>query len=101
MSPLGITVIAGICLLLLSLLIDRFLNPFLARRRVEKLLKTQGKFDPRTLENSRSGTLKWTDADCLRIKNDKGVPRSCVGAKSKRFTHSREISFPRIKSALR
>jgi len=71
MTPLGITVIAGICLLLLSLLIDRFLNPFLARRGVEKLLKTQGKFDPRTLENSRSGTL-LTDADCLRIKNDNG-----------------------------
>jgi hypothetical protein len=71
MSPLGIAIIGSLCFLLLWLLIDRFLNPLLARRRVGKLLKTVGKTDPRALESAKHGTL-LADADGLRIKRERG-----------------------------
>jgi hypothetical protein len=71
MDALGIAVIAGITLLLLSVLIHRVLGLFLARRGLEKILKDKGKQDPRALENPEYGFLSG-DTDCLRMKNDKG-----------------------------
>jgi hypothetical protein len=71
MGALGIAVTFGITLLLLSVFIDRVLNPLLARRGIKNLLKHEGKQDPRALENSKYGILSY-DTDCFRIKNNKG-----------------------------
>lgn len=71
MNALAIAVIAGILLLLLSVLIDRVLIPFRARRRVEKILKSQGKREPRSLENPKHGRVSG-GADSLTINNSKG-----------------------------
>jgi hypothetical protein len=71
MNPVAIAVVAGISLLAVSVLMDRFLIPFRARRTVEKLLKSKTQHDPRSLENSKYGTV--VDAvDCLRITSGKG-----------------------------
>ena len=71
MSALGIAVVAGIILLLASLLFDRVLTPWQARRSVEKILKSKVKHDPRALEDPKYGRVAG-DADCLRIMSNKG-----------------------------
>ena len=71
MNALGIAVVAGIGVLLVSALIDRVLVPFLARRNVGKILKGKSKLDPCTLENPKYGSVVC-DTDCLRIKSVKG-----------------------------
>jgi len=71
MNPLGIAVAAGIVLLLVSALIDRVLNPYLARRSVAKLLKSKTKHDPRALEDPKYGSVVG-DTDGLRIMSSKG-----------------------------
>ena len=47
------------------------LNPFLARRSVEKPLKSKAKHDPRALEKPEYGSVT-EDTDCLRIRRGKG-----------------------------
>jgi hypothetical protein len=70
MNPVVIAVVAGVSLLVISVLMDRILIPFRARRRVEKLLKSKTQHDPRSLENPKYGTL--LDAtDFLRITSGK------------------------------
>jgi hypothetical protein len=71
MNALGIAVAIGIGVLLLSLLIDRVLNPFLARRAVEKLLKSKTPHDPRALEKPKYGSVVGNN-DRLRIRSGKG-----------------------------
>jgi hypothetical protein len=71
MNPLAIAIISGISLLLLSLLIDRFLNPLLLRRRAKKFLKNKSKIDIRALENPKNGIL-LADADHLTVKDREG-----------------------------
>ena len=71
MNALGIATVAGIALLLVSVFIDRVLNPFQARRRVEKILKSKTKHDPRVLENPKYGSIVG-NADCLKIRSGKG-----------------------------
>lgn len=70
MNALGIAIVAG-ALWLLSVLLDKVLNPLLARRSIKRLLKNIGKRDPRALENPKNGVLLGR-ADCLKVKIDKG-----------------------------
>ncbi len=71
MNALGTAVVAGIILLLVSVLIDRVRVAFQARRSVEKILKSKTKHDPRALENPKYGTVIG-GTDCLRITSGKG-----------------------------
>jgi hypothetical protein len=73
MSPIGIAITSGIGLLLVSALIDHVLNPFLARRDVEKLLQGKTDQNPRACENPKNGNI-ITSADYLKIKDEKGNP---------------------------
>lgn len=66
MNALVIAVVAAVGVLLLSLLIDRVLIPFRARRTVEKILKSKTQHDPRALEDPKYGTLAG-GVDSLRI----------------------------------
>src|SRR6266446_5864180 len=70
MSALGIAVTFGITLLLLSVFLDRVLNPYVARKAFKNFLKNKGKRNPRALEDPKHGTLSG-DADCLRIRSNK------------------------------
>lgn len=71
MSAIVIAVLAAICVLLLSVFIDRVLIPFQARRTVEKLLKSKTQHDPRALEDPKYGTVAG-EVDCLTITSSKG-----------------------------
>ena len=57
MSAIGIAVLFGLVLLLVSVVVDRVLVPFQARRTVKKLLKSKVKHDPRALEKPKYGTV--------------------------------------------
>ncbi len=65
-----IAVSASVCLFLVWLLLDHYLNPILARRRLKRLLKAKGRVDPRALENPRHGTI-LPKVDCLTVKSEK------------------------------
>ena len=71
MNALVIAVVVAVGVFLLSVLIDRVLIPFRARRTVEKLLKSKIQHDPRALEDPKYGTVAG-GGDCLRITSDKG-----------------------------
>ena len=70
MSAPSIAIVTSIALLLVSVFIDRVLNPFQARRSVEKILKSKAKHDPRILENPKYGSIVG-DTDFLKIRNGK------------------------------
>jgi hypothetical protein len=71
MSALGIAVVAGIILLLLSLFFDRVVTPWQARRSVEKIMRSKAKRDPRALEDPKYGHVVG-EADRLKITSSKG-----------------------------
>jgi hypothetical protein len=71
MNAFAIAVATVIGLLLVSLFVDRVLNPLQVRRRVAKLLKSKIKHDPRALEKPEYGSVVG-DTDCLRIRSKKG-----------------------------
>lgn len=71
MSPLVIFGIVGIVGLSVSVLIDRFLVPWQARRGLQKLLNSGAKYDPRALEDPKYGRVVG-DAEYLRVKRGKG-----------------------------
>jgi hypothetical protein len=71
MNALVIAAVVAVGGLLLSLLIDRVLIPFRARRAVEKFLKSTTQHNPRALENPKYGSVA-AGVDCLRITSGKG-----------------------------
>ena len=71
MNAVALAVVGVIVLLLLSIFIDRVLLPLQARRRVEKILRSEAKHDPRALEDPKYGRVVG-DADCLRIRSRNG-----------------------------
>jgi len=71
MNALGIAVVAGIILVLVSVFIDRVVIPFQTRRSVEKILKSKTKHDPRALEDPKYGRVVG-DADRLKVTRSKG-----------------------------
>jgi|SRR2546427_48556 len=71
MNAFVIAVVAGIVVLFVSLLIDRFLVPFQTRRSIEKILRRKAKHDPRALEDPKYGSVVG-DVDCLRGISGKG-----------------------------
>jgi hypothetical protein len=71
MSPLGIAVLSGVILLLISIFLDRVLTPWQLRRSVEKILKSKAKHDPRALEDPKNGGVV-ADADSLKITSSHG-----------------------------
>jgi hypothetical protein len=71
MNALGIAAAIGIGVLLVSILIDRVLNPFLARRGVETLLKSKTPHGPRALEKPNYGSVVGNN-DRLSIRSGKG-----------------------------
>ncbi len=71
MSALGIAVLVGVLLLLVSVFMDRILTPWQARRNVAKILRNKSKIDPRALENPKYGHVVG-DVECLRLSSAKG-----------------------------
>jgi hypothetical protein len=71
MFPIIIAIVSALILLIISVLFDRFLIPWQAKRTVAKLMKSKKPSNPRILENPIYGTL-LPDNSCVQIIGGKG-----------------------------
>jgi hypothetical protein len=76
---------------MLWVILDRFINPFLAKRRVARVLADRKHFDPRTLESEEYGSIAL-DEQAVTVSSKTGSDQN--------FLWSQVVEMSRIQARL-